>query len=116
MKKIAVILGLLFPYSCKLHDKAYNDSPIIENRIGGLKGGNRTKIVATDTNYFKFIGDSVEIPSFKIKIKLNAQAEQKLKTDKESIIAKAIFHGIPKIVTPEEENLDRQWKAERKLK
>jgi hypothetical protein len=55
-----------------------------------------------DSNYLVFTGDSVEIPSFEIEVSLSTKAEQKLKNDKETIIVKAFFSGIPKDTTLEE--------------
>ncbi len=47
------------------------------------------------TSYLKIVGDSIEIPSFEIALKLSENAEEKLKKDKETIIVKAIFYGNP---------------------
>ena len=44
-------------------------------------------------DYLKIIGDSVEIPFFEIELKLSKKAEEKLKTDNETIIVMAYFEG-----------------------
>ena len=48
-----------------------------------------------DSNYLKIVGDSVEIPSFEIELKLSEKAEGKLKIDNESVIVMAYFSGEP---------------------
>jgi hypothetical protein len=55
-----------------------------------------------DASYLVFTGDSVLIPPFEIDVSLSTKAEQKLKKDKETIIVKAYFSGIPKDTTIEE--------------
>jgi hypothetical protein len=42
------------------------------------------------------------LPTFEIDLQLSAKAEQKLKTDKETIIVKAYFSGVPKDTTLKE--------------
>ena len=44
-----------------------------------------------NSGYLKIVGDSVEIPSFEIELILSDKAEEKLKTDNESIIVAAYF-------------------------
>lgn len=48
-----------------------------------------------DTNYLIKVGDSVEIPSFEIELKLSEKAEEKLKNDNETVIVMAFFTGEP---------------------
>ncbi|MDD2636775.1 MAG: hypothetical protein PHW82_14885 [Bacteroidales bacterium] len=48
-----------------------------------------------DTHYLITTGDSVEIPSFEIELKLSKKAETKLKNDNESVIVMAFFTGEP---------------------
>ena len=48
------------------------------------------------SDYFKVVGDSAEIPSFEIEVKLSEKAEKKLKDKKESVIVTAYFSGTPK--------------------
>ena len=43
------------------------------------------------SGYLKIVGDSVEIPSFEIALKLSDKAEEKLKADNESIVVMAYF-------------------------
>ncbi|GEM_PF-722740 len=45
---------------------------------------------------------SILIPSFEIEVKLSKNAEEKMKTDKESVIVQAYFSGQPKDTTSEE--------------
>ena len=46
-----------------------------------------------ESDYMKIVGDSVEIPYFEIKLELSKKAEEKLKTDNESIIVAAYFES-----------------------
>lgn len=46
-------------------------------------------------NYLKITGDSVEIPSFEIELKLSDKANRKLKKDRETVIVQAFFSGDP---------------------
>ena len=48
------------------------------------------------SEYFKVVGDSAEIPSFQIEVRLSEKAEKKLKDKKESVIVTAYFSGTPK--------------------
>ncbi len=48
-----------------------------------------------DLNELKIIGDSVEIPPFDIEVVLSKEAEAKLKKDKETVIVRADFSGVP---------------------
>ncbi|MCL2312673.1 MAG: hypothetical protein FWC41_09370 [Firmicutes bacterium] len=49
-----------------------------------------------DSGYLKIVGDTVEIPAFEIALKLSDKAEEKLKTDNETVIVMAYFTGIAK--------------------
>jgi len=46
-----------------------------------------------NSGYLKIVGDSVEIPSFEIALKLSEKAEEKLKTYAESVVVFAYFSG-----------------------
>jgi len=46
-----------------------------------------------NSGYLKIVGDSVEIPSFEIALKLSEKAEEKLKADTESVVVIAYFSG-----------------------
>ena len=56
----------------------------------------------SETGYLKLNGDSVIIPSFEIEVSLSKKANEKLKTDKETIIVAAYFSGLPKDTTSKE--------------
>ena len=47
-----------------------------------------------NSDYLKIVGDSVEIPYFEIELKLSNKAEDKLKTNNETVILMAYFEGI----------------------
>jgi hypothetical protein len=53
----------------------------------------------TDTSMFKVIGDSVQLPAFQVAIRLSANAEERLRTDKETIKVSAEFYGLPEDTT-----------------
>jgi len=46
-----------------------------------------------NADYLKIVGDSVEIPSFEITLKLSEKAEEKLMADAESVVVIAYFSG-----------------------
>jgi len=54
-----------------------------------------------DPGYLKIVGDSVEIPSFEIVLKLSEKAEEKLKADAETVIVAAYFSGTAIADVPE---------------
>ena len=62
-----------------------------------------------NSDCLKIVGDSVEIPSFEIELKLSEKAEEKLKNDKESIIVMAYFTSTPVEDIPDKykDNVDR---------
>jgi hypothetical protein len=45
------------------------------------------------SDYLKIVSDSVEIPFFEIELKLSKKAEEKLKTDNETVIVSATFES-----------------------
>lgn len=49
----------------------------------------------TNGGYFTFAGDSVVIPAFDIDVRLNPEAEAKLRADNETVIVAAYFSGVP---------------------
>lgn len=56
-------------------------------------------------DYLKIVGDSVEIPFFEIELNLSKKAEEKLKTDNETVIVMAYFDGV---VNPD--NVPKKYK------
>ena len=49
--------------------------------------------------YYKIEGDSLIIPKFEIEVRLSKKAESKILKDKETLIVRAKFVGIPKDTT-----------------
>jgi len=90
MKKIAYILTIILLTACGNSTKQNNvegellDSVIVEFADECQK-----------LNYLQIIGDFVEIPWFEIVVELSEKAEEKLKTNNESIIVNAEFIHNP---------------------
>ena len=62
---------------------------------GNQKKNNVDESLSDSENigYLKIVGDSVEIPYFEIELNLSEKAEEKLKTDNETVIVMAYFEG-----------------------
>jgi hypothetical protein len=94
-----IIISFLFPavlYSCNNKPEA-EKKPVANDDSSKVLSKADTGFSAN--NYFKFIGDSVVLPTFEIDLQLSPKAEQKLKSAKETVIVKAYFSGVPKDTT-----------------
>jgi hypothetical protein len=102
LKFLISFLLFIFLFSCTSQESKKN------NNNPGKDTLNKNSFVKADTTsisntaYYKFVGDSVIIPSFEIEVSLSTKAKQKLKKDKETIIVIAYFSGQPKDTTSEE--------------
>lgn len=93
MIKFSILyLTMVFIFSCSPQNEKQKDKEQSKNDT----------LVPNKDNDVLFIGDSVEIPSFEIEVILSNKAEEKIKTNKETIIVAAYFSGIPKDTTLKE--------------
>lgn len=93
MKNLILISLMVFVISCSNPVKRNNADKSIQNFAVPISESTEQK---EDFGYLKLIGDSLEIPFFEIELKLSEKAEEKLKTDNESVIVVAFFEGIIK--------------------
>lgn len=95
MKKLLVYLpiALFVVFSCQ--DKhAHSELNELKANVE-LENRNKEKnegLIET----IRIDGDSIFIPEFEIEVQLSPKAKSKIEADKESIIVKAYFSGIPK--------------------
>jgi len=89
-----VLIGLLI--SCNESTQKNNSDSLAQTQIDSISK-EKPKLIEQKQvlDYLKIIGDSVEIPSFDIELKLSQKAEKKLKNDNESVIVMAYFSGDP---------------------
>ena len=89
-----VLIGLLISYN---ESTQRNNSDSLDQTQTDLINKEKSKLIEQKQglNYLKIIGDSVEIPSFDIELKLSEKAEKKLKNNNESVIVMAYFSGDP---------------------
>jgi len=80
-------LTLVFLFSCTAKEEEKNDTV------------KTNTIPANNNEVVQIRVDSVELPSFEIELSLSQKAEEKLKTNKETIIVAAYFSAIPKDTT-----------------
>lgn len=87
----ALYLVLVFLLSCSSNKEEKNNEQATQN----------DSLVVND-DYIRVTGDSIVMPFFEIEVSLSPKAEEKLKTNKETIIVAAYFSGIPKDTTHKE--------------
>lgn len=101
IKMLLAILITVSLFSCASKNTEKKDLSSGKNSADTASQKNKPA-ASNDTGYLVFRGDSVEIPSFEIEVTLSAKAAQKLTHDKETIIVRADFSGMPKDTTLQE--------------
>lgn len=90
-KSLLIILLPLLINSCKQKKDIG-----IENIINTSEKENNSLDLKTKKGKNEILVDSIRIPEFVIQLELSEKAKNKLTNDKESVIVKAYFSGIPK--------------------
>jgi len=89
---LVILTGLIFTFSSAdyrdIHHNIIRTDSIVKMQV-------ELNVPDADLNELKIIGDSVEIPAFEIEVVLSKKAEAKLKKDKETVIVRADFSGVP---------------------
>lgn len=101
MKYSTVFLIIVFLFSCTYHE-GHNNETLIKDSTNKNISKKNDSLTLSDIGYFKLYGDSLIIPSFEIEVSLSEKANAKLKANKETIIVRAYFTGIPKDTTSED--------------
>jgi len=86
-----VMVSALF-LSCASHEQKMDSTVTGSDSINNSKAPG---LITDSTNYFKIDGDSLVIPSFDIEVSLSEKANEKLRSDKETVVVTAWFSGQP---------------------
>ena len=87
---LTILTGLLI--TCGNSTKKSNVDKLIQEKLDTVNIEHSEVIEEFQSSgYLKIVGDLVEIPYFEIELKLSEKAEEKLKTDNETVIVMAYF-------------------------